>query len=1145
MARLERWGSLLRRFGPTALSLDRLCCGTRCILRCECSFKQSSRPLRGPPHLGKCRSRTSAIRDEPTAPATTKVCRQQATALAECHCRAARPDPALGADRTPIGVSGSDQLSGSHDTHLIFASLPRIHFLSTSRTMGTMNQIALCLSGGGFRATFFHLGVVKLLRDMGILKNVTDIYSVSGGSILAAHLALHWDKYARSPSESEFYEASSWLVKFGQTDIRNRLVRRSLLGWLIPRLRRTRKLESFYDDLFEHSELSSLPSEPRFFFLTTSMTTGQLRAFNRDGYHDGTRQHSCSDLSLALAVTCSSAFTPFFPSVKLTRDQLHARAEHFPIQTDHLTDAGVFDNSGVSGPRTFQHFDPPQRECQQTFVSDASAQFDWDLGKFSFLLGRGYRAMDIAMRRIDELQRQQTIANNESVVTFRIGEIVRANNLSLESGRYQPQSEVIQQLTSQIRTDLDEFSLIEICSLVRHGYEVALSQLHTAGTQIKDMPIFDPCIRAYPATFWPPIQMTQERISEHILHARSETSSQLSSTRQKAEERSIRDSLIDSKRLRVRLWDRHDWASCIPFFYILFPLAVLLWFSEWISMSPGLRVVHPIANRQRALSDTVPPSAPDNLRAKALSLTSLQLSWDASADNIGVIGYRVFMNGSQIAVTSGTSYFASGLFLATSHSFSVAAYDSAGNSSAQTNPLNVITLPKLVKNLSGSIIELSPSNADTSCSEEFETTANALKAGDTLVLHGGIYSQSCSRILSNLQGTAQQPIVIRAATGETPVLTRPFRPNADYPENNLELANSSYVIIQGITFKGGLIGVRLRGTNHHIVIENSQITQTGGVGFTVNDGITDSLVLRHNEIHHTGLHRLGPDEEGGILLGCTDSNCHVTNSVIEQSYIHDLQSTSNAGNAGIQIRFGSGGNIIRHNVVHTTTLGTAFPCIVVEGSGRASNTVDANVVWQCGDAVVALGDAVVRNNIVLESNVGLSSYPHKGISAIQNVIFSNNTIYGHAECASLRWAGATNMVLTNNALYCGGKVALYAPGFTESGAEAKANYIEGSLVGASLDGTGFLAGGTATQTFANPAAYDFWPKAGSVLRNSADTTHLPPFDFNGLPRTPSRDVGAYSTRGLQQNVGWKIRGGFKVLVSDSTAPSAPTGLRVR
>lgn len=50
------------------------------------------------------------------------------------------------------------------------------------------NRLGLALSGGGFRASLYHLGLVRWLRDGGILPRITHITSVSGGSIFAAHL---------------------------------------------------------------------------------------------------------------------------------------------------------------------------------------------------------------------------------------------------------------------------------------------------------------------------------------------------------------------------------------------------------------------------------------------------------------------------------------------------------------------------------------------------------------------------------------------------------------------------------------------------------------------------------------------------------------------------------------------------------------------------------------------------------------------------------------------------------------------------------------------------------------------------------------------------------------------------------------------
>ena len=72
--------------------------------------------------------------------------------------------------------------------------------------MRFMSSIGLALSGGGFRATLYHLGVIRYLRDSGAILHVKDIAAVSGGSILAAHLVLNWDRY--TGDDAAFAEAA-------------------------------------------------------------------------------------------------------------------------------------------------------------------------------------------------------------------------------------------------------------------------------------------------------------------------------------------------------------------------------------------------------------------------------------------------------------------------------------------------------------------------------------------------------------------------------------------------------------------------------------------------------------------------------------------------------------------------------------------------------------------------------------------------------------------------------------------------------------------------------------------------------------------------------------------------------------------------
>src|SRR5437870_6584067 len=56
--------------------------------------------------------------------------------------------------------------------------------------------IALCLSGGGYRAMLFHVGTLWRLNEAGLLGKLDRISSVSGGSITAGMVGLKWSKLA-------------------------------------------------------------------------------------------------------------------------------------------------------------------------------------------------------------------------------------------------------------------------------------------------------------------------------------------------------------------------------------------------------------------------------------------------------------------------------------------------------------------------------------------------------------------------------------------------------------------------------------------------------------------------------------------------------------------------------------------------------------------------------------------------------------------------------------------------------------------------------------------------------------------------------------------------------------------------------------
>jgi chitodextrinase len=99
----------------------------------------------------------------------------------------------------------------------------------------------------------------------------------------------------------------------------------------------------------------------------------------------------------------------------------------------------------------------------------------------------------------------------------------------------------------------------------------------------------------------------------------------------------------------------------------------------------------PTASPPPPTADTSPPSVPAGVVTTAVSGTQVNLSWSASTDNVGVIGYKVFRNGSQVGTATNTSYQDTGLSGGATYGYAVAAYDAAGNVSAQSASVSVTT----------------------------------------------------------------------------------------------------------------------------------------------------------------------------------------------------------------------------------------------------------------------------------------------------------------------------------------------------------------------------------------------------------------------------------------------------------------------
>ncbi len=91
--------------------------------------------------------------------------------------------------------------------------------------------------------------------------------------------------------------------------------------------------------------------------------------------------------------------------------------------------------------------------------------------------------------------------------------------------------------------------------------------------------------------------------------------------------------------------------------------------------------------------DTQPPTTPTGLATTSVTSGSVGLTWNASTDNVGVAGYTVYRNGQPLGTTGGstTTYTDSTVAPSTAYSYTVDAFDNAGNHSPQSTALPVTT----------------------------------------------------------------------------------------------------------------------------------------------------------------------------------------------------------------------------------------------------------------------------------------------------------------------------------------------------------------------------------------------------------------------------------------------------------------------
>ena len=367
--------------------------------------------------------------------------------------------------------------------------------------MKQLSGQGLALSGGGYRASLFHLGVARRLHEFGILQQITRLSSVSGGSILAGFLAHRMLERGATMLAFDDWEAevSDPFRQMVRRDIRTGLFMRHIAwNWFWP-APRARGLERAFRKRIGARPLVDLPKRAdggiEFIFLATNIEKGTPWRFTSGKIGNYTTP---ADMTIAEAVAASACFPPIFGPIKVKKDGRTIA---------HLTDGGVYDNTGM---------EPIWNSNKVVLVSDAGTPFDFKVPKW--FGSRIMRYVDIGRNQVGALRRRaiirrlhrhyQTVRDDqgpspcslssqndcymhERRVTdkptgafWRLASSKRGfcENCSdefarevneLEQDWYGYPEELQQSLIGEIRTDMDSFTKAESKILENHGYFMA------------------------------------------------------------------------------------------------------------------------------------------------------------------------------------------------------------------------------------------------------------------------------------------------------------------------------------------------------------------------------------------------------------------------------------------------------------------------------------------------------------------------------------------------------------------------------------------------------------------------------------------------------------------------------------------------
>ena len=302
-----------------------------------------------------------------------------------------------------------DALPG--DTSRALADVQPVRLIPADAPGDLQDVAGLSLSGGGYRAMLFHVGALKRLNDAGRLGSLARISSVSGGSITAAALGLHW-------AELEWHDGIATNFDRLVTQPIQALAGHTIdvlavAAGLLPFVTVGERVAHAYrEHLFADATLQRLPGEPAPLFVlnATNLESGALFRFTRPYAADwrvGTVHNP--QIALADAVAASSAFPPVLSPFELDlSDAQWTTTPGNELTTPEyrgniaLSDGGVYDNLGL---------ETVWKRCRTVLVSDGGGHMPDDTDPPHIWPLQMLRVLKVIDNQVRDLRKRQTVAS--------------------------------------------------------------------------------------------------------------------------------------------------------------------------------------------------------------------------------------------------------------------------------------------------------------------------------------------------------------------------------------------------------------------------------------------------------------------------------------------------------------------------------------------------------------------------------------------------------------------------------------------------------------------------------------------------------------------------------------------------------------